>query len=88
MDKISQLLAEAKPLYLKKQKEKRVITGSVFSLVLLLAVFSGTSDQTTTFDEDKLDSYFTALYINEADPLDDINDNTNWLETYGLYEVS
>ena len=87
MDKVSQLLKEAKPLYLKKQREKYALTSFGFSCVLALMIF-GAYPKPVTFDTEQFDSYFTALYFNEGIGGDDLStDEVIPLDTYGLYEV-
>jgi len=87
MDKISALLAEAKPLYRRKQNEKRAIIGSLFSLCLFLGIWFY-QPQTIHFDEDGFDSYFTALYMSDDTTIDDFGQNEVIpLDAYGLFEV-
>ena len=87
MDKISQLLQEAKPLYLKKQKEKRILWRTAATFCLLLAVWC-MQPQKLSFDEDGFDSYFTALYLQDT-PIDDepVLEGSVPLNRFGLYEV-
>lgn len=87
MDKISELLQEAKPLYLKKQKEKRFLGSVALACCLCVAVFLG-QPQKISFNEEEFDSYFTALYLNDSGALEDNSfDEAIPLNSYGLYEV-
>lgn len=86
MDKISQLLAEARPLYLRKRKQKRAVCGMVLSLCLCLGIWNALP-KPYVFDSDGFDSYFTALYLNDGN--DDGGDDNSLIPVnrYGLYEV-
>ena len=88
MDKVSQLLAEAKPLYLKKQKEKRAVLSGLFSLALFFAVWQyPVKTVAPSFSEEGFDSYFTALYMNDTEIGDDFYDENIGYDAYVLYEV-
>ena len=87
MDKISELLQEAKPLYLKKQREKRILWQTSATLCLLFAVWF-VQPQKTSFDDDGFDNYFTALYLNDIPAVDEqYSDGNIPLDRFGLYEV-
>jgi uncharacterized membrane protein len=87
MDKVSKLLSEARPLYLKKQREKYALISSFCSLCLVV-VLLGILPKAPTFDEGEFDCYFTALYLNDG-VVDDIDDDSVIpLDKFGLYEVS
>lgn len=87
MDKIAKLLEEAKPLYLKRQREKRFLGSVALACCLCVAVFLG-QPQNVAFDEDGLDSYFTALYLNDSSAAEDMSfDESIPLDRFGLYEV-
>jgi len=87
MDKVSKLLQEAKPLYLKKQREKYALLSAVCSLCLVV-VLALSINVSPAFDEGAFDSYFTALYLNDGAVDDMDNDNVIPLDKFGLYEVS
>ncbi len=86
MDKVSQLLQEAKPLYIKRQRDKNAFLGLICSLCLVLGVFF-VKPQTIAFDEDGFDSYFTALYTNDGNCDDFVDEGIIPLDQYGLFEV-
>lgn len=87
MDKISELLQEAKPLYLKKQKEKRILWRSVCTFCLCCAVWL-MQPQKVSFDEERFDSYFTALYLEDISITDEpYFEGAVPLNRFGLYEV-
>jgi hypothetical protein len=89
MDKVSKLLAEARPLYQRKQKEKKALFGGLISVCLALGIFWA-EPQTTHFDDENFDSYFTALYLSDTVNDEDFiyDDDVIPLNSYGLYEVS
>ena len=87
MDKISLLLQEAKPLYQRKQREKKAVLSGLFSICLCLMVWGGFPSQ-RQFDEGAFDSYFTALYLNDTEAYDGaVEDEVIPVNAYGLYEV-
>ena len=87
MDKISELLQEAKPLYLKKQREKRFLGSMVLACCLCVGVFLG-QPQKMPFNEDEFDSYFTALYLQDTSVEEEpVFEGAVPLNRYGLYEV-
>jgi len=89
MDKVSMLLAEAKPLYQRKQREKKALLGGLVSLCLALGIFFA-QPRAAHFDDENFDSYFTALYLSDINPDEDFIDDDGVipLDSYGLYEVS
>ena len=88
MDKVSMLLAEAKPLYQRKQKEKKALLGGMISICLALGIFMAQPQQ-TAFNDDNFDSYFTALYLTDLSDSDErLYDSVIPIDAYGLYEVS
>ncbi len=86
MDKVSQLLKEARPLYIKQQREKKAFLGLMCSLCLIFGVWLA-QPKTIAFDEDGFDSYFTALYMNDGGYDDFVDDGVVPLDQYGLIEV-
>lgn len=87
MDKISQLLQEAKPLYLKKQREKRIFWRTAATFCLLLGIWV-MQPQKNPFDEEGFDNYFTALYLQDLSVGEDMTfDSAIPFDCYGLYEV-
>lgn len=87
MDKVSELLAEAKPLYYKRQNEKRIVLGGIMSFCLALGVWL-CQPQSAHFDEEGFDTYFTALYMSDVVAADeDSGDDVIPVDAYGLYEV-
>lgn len=86
MDKISELLAEAKPLYIRRQREKKAVTAVLFSLCLVLGswLYQPTGAH---FDEDGFDTYFTALYVNDVTADDFVDDGIVPVDDFGLVEV-
>lgn len=90
MDKVSMLLAEAKPLYQRRQTEKKAIFGGLISACLALGIFLA-QPQPVNFSDDNFDCYFTALYLSDTATDDlsfDEDDAVIPLDYYGLYEVS
>lgn len=96
MDNVSKLLQEAKPLYIKKEREKKAVISGVCSLCLAVGIFFGAGQGTLNapqFDDALFDSYVTALYSDDdmiSDELfyDDISDEGEIVfNRYGLYEV-
>ncbi|MBP5699015.1 MAG: hypothetical protein J6W96_05770 [Alphaproteobacteria bacterium] len=87
MDKVSKLLAEAKPLYRQKQREKRAILSVAVSLCLCLGIWLVQPRQ-VVFDDAEFDNYFTALYLSDGCGDEIIDDSVVPLDKYGLYEVS
>lgn len=87
MDKVSKLLLEAKPLYIRRQNEKRTIISAVCSLCLVLGIWC-LQPKNVSFDDERFDTYFTALYQTDIPEADDfIDDGVVPLDYYGLYEV-
>lgn len=85
MDKISQLLQEARPLYMRRQREKYVVSGSVLAFCLMCVVWLAP----VRFDEAEFDAYFTALYLNTDNSVtESFIDEVVPTDRYGLYEVS
>lgn len=90
MDKVSMLLAEAKPLYQRRQTEKKAIFGGLVSACLAIGIFWA-QPAAVSFDEENFDSYFTALYLSDTTTDDlsfDEDDGVIPIDSYGLYEVS
>ncbi|MDO4161475.1 MAG: hypothetical protein Q4D80_00525 [Pseudomonadota bacterium] len=80
MDKLDQLLLEAKPLYLKRKQNRRIISGVALSTYC--AVFLClTAYQQPAFDNDDFATYYTALYepLNDDYFQLDINPNNYFL---------
>ena len=87
MDKVSMLLAEAKPLYQRREKEKKALGTGVLSLCLALGIWAAIP-QTPNFSDENFDSYFTALYLSEDSVAEYLSeDSVVPLNSYGLYEV-
>lgn len=86
MDKVSKLLQEAKPLYVRKQREKYALGGGVLSLCLAVGLWAIQPDP-VAFDEGAFDSYVATLYLNDSHSIDDVADSVLPLDSYGLYEV-
>ncbi len=87
MDKISQLLQEAKPLYIRRQNEKRTIISAICSLCVVFFIWS-LQPKSISFDDERFDTYFTALYQTDFSEADDFGeDSVVPLDYYGLYEV-
>lgn len=87
MDKVSQLLQEAKPLYIRRRNEKRTVISALCSLCLVFFMWS-LQPRDVNFDDARFDAYFTALYQNDFPETDDfIEDSVVPLDDYGLYEV-
>ena len=87
MDKVSNLIQEAKPLYIRRERQKYAIGSTLLSLCLLLGVWVAQPRQ-MAFDDEAFDSYFTALYLN-SDTVDDFNsDEVIPTDSFGLIEVS
>lgn len=87
MDKVSQLLQEAKPLYIRRRNEKRTVISALCSLCLVFFMWS-LQPRDVSFDDARFDAYFTALYQNDFLEADDfIEDSVVPLDDYGLYEV-
>ena len=88
MDKISELLAEAKPLYKRRQREKRAIGTGMLSLCLALGIWVAVPEQRINFSDESFDTYFTALYLNEDSTVEYFSEeNIIPTDSYGLYEV-
>jgi len=86
MDKISELLAEAKPLYVRRQREKKAVITMFFSLFLALGIWAYQPTK-VNFDEDGFDTYFTALYMNDFLSDDFADDGIVPVDDFGLIEV-
>lgn len=96
MDNVSKLLQEAKPLYIKKEREKKAIISAICSFCLVVGIFIGAGQGNfhgRQFNDAEFQSYITALYMNDdmaTDELfyDDISyDGEIVFNQYGLYEV-
>lgn len=86
MDKIAELLAEAKPLYKRRKQEKFVFVTTCFSLILALGVWLYQPVK-VSFDEDGFDTYFTALYLSDVPADEIIDDGIIPLDCFGLVKV-
>jgi len=87
MDKISMLLAEAKPLYQRREREKKALGTGILSLCLALGIWVAIPEN-SNFSDENFDTYFTALYLNEDSVGEYISeDSVIPLNSYGLYEV-
>jgi len=87
MDKISQLLQEAKPLYIRRQNEKRTVISALCTLCLVFFIWS-LQPKSISFDDERFDTYFTALYQSDFSEVENCNeDSVVPLDYYGLYEV-
>ena len=86
MDKISELLAEAGPLYRKRRKARQFAAGTLCSLLWFGAAVLLPE---RAADETQLEAYYAALYESDGYftygvAADDILP----LDGYGFYEVS
>ena len=87
MDKISMLLAEAKPLYQRREREKKALGTGILSLCLALGIWVAVPEN-SNFSDESFDTYFTALYLDEDSVGEYISeDSVIPLNSYGLYEV-
>ena len=87
MDKISMLLAEAKPLYQRREREKKALGTGILSLCLALGIWVAVPEN-SNFSDESFDTYFTALYLNEDNIGEYLSqDSVIPLNSYGLYEV-
>jgi len=87
MDKISELLAEAKPLYQRRQREKQALGAGLLSMCLALGIWVAVPEN-SNFSDESFDTYFTALYLNEDSAAEYLSeDSVIPLDSYGLYEV-
>lgn len=81
MDKLDQLLAEAKPLYLKRKQNRKNVFRSLLSTFCVICFLVIGYRAQNFVDNDDLASYYVALY----EPLNDdyfnldINQNTYYL---------
>lgn len=66
MDKIDGLLAEAKPLYHKRQRGRRFMKASALGLCFAVLFGGAVYRQRFAFDEAALEAYYAALYENEG----------------------
>ena len=89
MDKISELLAEAKPLYKQRKKERQILSGTLCSLVVAVGIGWKALLPMPTLSESQFYDYMALLYESdnyfayEVERHDLIP-----LDGYGLYEVS
>ncbi|MDD4519306.1 MAG: hypothetical protein PHI50_00255 [Alphaproteobacteria bacterium] len=83
MDKISMLLQEAKPLYLKRERRKRILeaTGGVFS-IFLLTFWVGTSFLPKT---ETVNLYQQIYQVENGSVIEDMGFP---VDEYGLLKVS
>lgn len=89
MDKISELLAEAGPLYRKRRKARQFVAGTLCSL--LCGVWFGAAMllPERAADETQLEAYYAALYESDGYFAYDVAaDDVLPLDGYGFYEVS
>lgn len=88
MDKISKLLAEARPMYQRKKRERRAMAGVFFSFLLFVGIWT-TVPTAVPFDDNGFDTYFTALYLSDDLLTDEgIYDGVLSFDIYGLYEAA
>ena len=88
MDKISELLLEARPLYRKRRKVRRFASGVFCSL--LCGVWFGASALLSgqTVEETQLESYYATLYESDGYFAYGVAaDDVLPLDGYGFYEV-
>ena len=87
MDKVSMLLAEAKPLYQRREREKKALGAGVLSLCLALEIWTAVP-QNSRFSDENFDTYFTALYSGDENFMEYTGEESIIpLNSYGLYEV-
>ena len=97
MDKISELLAEAGPLYRKRRKARQFAAGTLCSLLcgvwfgaaVLLPERAAVLLPERAADETQLEAYYAALYESDGYFTYGVAaDDVLPLDGYGFYEVS
>ncbi len=89
MEKISELLAEARPAYRERQHKRQFALGAMCSLVAGVWFCAGVFDIVPGMIDGQFDAYYTALYDSDAAFSYDVDGaNILPLDGYGLYEVS
>ena len=62
MDNVEKLLCEAKHLYQRRKRNKRIFTTSLLSCCCVLWISVVNVPTSVTLGDDDFDSYYTALY--------------------------
>lgn len=89
MDKISGLLAEAKPLYKQRKKERRIMGGAFCSLMVGVWVGLQALLPAPALSEGQFVDYMAMLYDSDSFFAYEVeSDGMLPLDGYGLYEVS
>ena len=89
MDKISGLLAEAKPLYKQRKRERQILTGTLGSLVIGVWVGLQAMLPAPTLSEGQFNDYMAMLYDGDSYFAYEVeSDDMLPLDGYGFYEVS
>ena len=89
MDKISGLLAEAKPLYKQRKKEHQIMAGTFCSLVIGVWVGVQAMLPAPTLSEGQFYDYMAMLYDGDSYFAYEVeSDDMLPLDGYGFYEVS